>query len=171
MLSTPCPDCGQPKNPNAQQCWTCANQARRQRLTGVKHSDERRRKNSEARRRQNAEGHQNFDLAGYMRDKPHPFAVPAGTERIVKDGRVVVRCDDGKWRYRSRLVWEAANGPIPAGRIIHHRNEDPLDDRLENLQMVTRSEHMRIHSTPEKMRARQVRTVAARKRNGTYGRR
>lgn len=103
-----------------------------------------------------------------MRDKPHPFAVPTGTERIVKDGRVSVKCEDGKWRYRSRLVWEAANGPIPPGILIHHGNENPIDDRLENLMAVTRAEHARIHSTPEVARERQRRTVDARKRNGSY---
>ena len=106
-----------------------------------------------------------------MEDQPHPFAVPAGTERIVKDGRISIKCGDGKWRYRSRVIWAAANGPIPRGYVIHHINENPLDDRLENLQMLTNAEHMRLHATPERMRAQQVRVVAARKRNGTYGKR
>jgi len=67
-----------------------------------------------------------------------------GAERI-ENGHIKVKCADGKWRYRARLMWEAANGPIPAGRLIHHRNEDPFDDRLDNFQMVTRAEHARIH--------------------------
>ena len=29
--------------------------------------------------------------------------------------------------------------------IVHHRNQDKLDNRLENLQVVTRSEHQAIH--------------------------
>ena len=146
MKTTPCPSCGQLKNPNAKQCQECANESRRRKLKGVRHTDERRRRNSEARRRQNAAGHQSFDLAAYMRDKPHPFAKPPGSERIVKDGRVEVRCEDGKWRYRSRVVWEKARGPIPHGRVIHHRNTDPMDDQLENLQMLTIGEHIAIHN-------------------------
>jgi hypothetical protein len=167
MLTSEC-YCGQPKNPNATECMTCANETRRQKLKGVRHSEQRSANIRAARQRQQAEGHKNFDLAAYMRGKPHPFAVPVGTERIVKDGRVVVKREDGKWRYRSRIVWAEANGPIPRRMLIHHRNENPMDDRLENLQMVTRSEHMKIHSTPDRMRDQQRLTVEARKKNGTY---
>lgn len=137
-------------------------------MKGVKHSDERRQNISEGKKRQITEDGHVFDLAAHMRDKPHPFAMPTGAERVVKDGRIQVKCADGKWRYRSRLVWVAANGPIPPGGIVHHRNENPLDDRIENLQLVTRAEHARIHSTPEIARERQAKAVKARKRNGPY---
>lgn len=175
MVTFICPTCGEERTGKRFRCYPCtaakhtpeSREKIRKALTGVKHSDERRQNISEGKKRNAAEGRV-FDIAAYMRDKPHPFAVPPGTERIVKDGRVSVKCNDGKWRYRSRLVWEAANGPIPPGGIIHHVNERPLDDRLENLQLVTRAEHARIHSTPEIARERQALGVAARKRNGTY---
>lgn len=64
-------------------------------------------------------------------------------------------------------MWTEAHGPINKAQLVHHINEDPFDDRLENFQLVTRSQHMRIHSTPEKMREKQVKAVAARKRNST----
>lgn len=44
-----------------------------------------------------------------------------------------------------RHVWEQANGPIPDGYVIHHINGNALDNRLENLAMLTSAEHTRLH--------------------------
>ena len=160
-LTTSCPTCGNPKNPNARQCRPCANQSTRQTLTGRKHSAERRANISAGKRRQIASDGKVFDLAGYMAGRPHPFAFQLGTERVVKDGRVEVKTVNG-WRYRSRLIWAEHHGPIPHGRVIHHINEDPMDDRLENLAMLTRAEHARVHADPERMREMQRKSTEAR---------
>lgn len=176
MVTFICPLCGEERSGKRERCYPCtktkltpeSREKIRESLTGVKHNEERRRNISKGKKLAIANGGNVFDLAAHMRTRPHPFAVPAGTERIVKDGRMSVKCEDGKWRYRSRLVWTAANGPIPPGGIIHHVNEKPLDDRLENLQLVSRAEHARIHSTPAIARERQLLAVEARKRNGTY---
>jgi hypothetical protein len=170
-----CPTCGEERTNKKRRCYQCkpvrmseeTRQKIRQTLKGVKHSEERRKNISEAKRRHAAEGRV-FDIAAYMHGKPGPRTRSAGAERIVKDGRVQVKCDDGKWRYRARVVWAAANGPIPRGRLIHHINEDPMDDRLENLQLVTRAEHARLHNSIEVAREYRHRPVEARKRVGSY---
>jgi hypothetical protein len=140
----------------------------RQARKGVKHDEKRVEHIRIGIQRARAEGRYRRDPGSHTRGKPSHRAVPSGTERIVKDGRVIVKCPDGKWRYRSRLIWAAAYGPLSSHNIIHHVNENPMDDRLENLQLVSRAEHARIHNTPELARARQAAGVAARKRNGTY---
>lgn len=41
-----------------------------------------------------------------------------------------------------RLVWEAFNGPIPAGMQINHLNECIWDNQLENLSLATPKENI-----------------------------
>lgn len=45
------------------------------------------------------------------------------------------------------LVWEAFNGPIPKGYVIHHKDHNKLNDCLDNLQLMTNSEHTKHHHT------------------------
>lgn len=49
------------------------------------------------------------------------------------------------WVPRARFVWEANNGPLPAGHVVHHIDRNPQNDAIENLQAMTRSEHAREH--------------------------
>ena len=42
-----------------------------------------------------------------------------------------------------RVLWVTFNGPIPEGMDIDHINGDRLDNRPENLRIVTRKENMR----------------------------
>jgi hypothetical protein len=58
-----------------------------------------------------------------------------------------------RYAYRYRWRWEQANGPIPEGMEIHHRNEDCSDDRLENLELKPPEEHRKHHMSSERARA------------------
>lgn len=52
----------------------------------------------------------------------------------------------GDYVLRAIVNWEKANGvPFPEGKEPHHKNEIKTDDRPENIQPVTRSEHIKIH--------------------------
>jgi hypothetical protein len=45
-----------------------------------------------------------------------------------------------------RRIWEADRGPIPDGMIIHHIDEDPSNNSLENLMLMEHAEHSRHHA-------------------------
>lgn len=53
---------------------------------------------------------------------------------------------NGRTVSEHRYVYEQAHGPIPAGMLVHHINEDRLDNRLENLALMTPGEHSRHHN-------------------------
>lgn len=60
------------------------------------------------------------------------------------------------WRQQARKIWEKHyTYKIPRGFIIHHRDEDMKNTDIENLAMLTRGLHGKVHSI---MRRRNVAT-------------
>jgi len=57
--------------------------------------------------------------------------------------QVYYRGNDGKRLHHA--VWESVNGPVPWGYIIHHKDGNPLNNELENLQAVPARDHLRVH--------------------------
>lgn len=77
-----------------------------------------------------------------VRIRPHPFF--ADLKPVA--GGCSVR--------RSRAVMASILGrPLRAGEHVHHRNEDRVDDRPENLEVVHQAEHNAHHKTGSRHRA------------------
>lgn len=50
-------------------------------------------------------------------------------------------------RMEHHVVWEAANGPIPEGCQIHHKDHDRLNNHLDNLVLThSKMHHIEHHS-------------------------
>lgn len=52
----------------------------------------------------------------------------------------------GRRKFEHIEVWEKENGPVPPGMIVHHKDENKRNNSIENLQLMTRLEHNRLHS-------------------------
>lgn len=51
----------------------------------------------------------------------------------------------GKWYTVHRAVYEAFIGTIPQGMVIDHIDEDRLNNRVDNLQVLTSGDNVRKH--------------------------
>lgn len=59
---------------------------------------------------------------------------PVGTEKINKDGYVMVKREDGTWEQQHRVVMEGVLGrPLIKGENVHHINGVRTDNRPDNL--------------------------------------
>lgn len=49
-------------------------------------------------------------------------------------------------KYCHRIIWEQEKGPIPDGFDIHHKDGNKLNNLIENLECLSKSDHMSLHS-------------------------
>ncbi|WP_080433543.1 HNH endonuclease signature motif containing protein [Burkholderia ubonensis] len=77
--------------------------------------------------------------------------VPIGSERVDTRGYLLRKVTDtgnavADWKQVHKLVWEEANGPVPAGRILRFRDGNKMNVLLDNLELQTRTEQMARNS-------------------------
>ncbi len=100
------------------------------RMKGFKHSDETRKKMSEA-KKIHRQGHKKRRCDGYIAVyyPDHP--------KSTKDGYIMEHI----------LVVEKSIGRhLEENECVHHINENREDNRIENLKLMTKSEHMSYHA-------------------------
>jgi hypothetical protein len=100
--------------------------------------------------------------------------IDAGVERRLRyediriDSNWQQRPSDGRWFiyywgddnkhhciYRYQWVWEQSHGPIPEGVDIHHKDEIPWHDDLDNLEALPSHHHAKLHGALARARAAQ----------------
>lgn len=83
-------------------------------------------------------------------NKPHTLK-PVGAEKLDKDGNLVRKVSETGKRYTdwisvARIVWEAANGPTPAGHIVvfKHGLKTAVREQitLDRVECITRAENV-----------------------------
>ena len=83
---------------------------------------------------------------GYISPKRKPIGtitIRVGRRKVRR--RWIKIKDPNVWIEYAKYVWIKNNGEIPKSHLIHHIDEDSLNDSPNNLALVTRAAHINLH--------------------------
>jgi hypothetical protein len=52
---------------------------------------------------------------------------------------------NGKLEMEHRVIWQLTNGVIPEGYEIHHKDKNRLNNKIENLELISKKQHFGLH--------------------------
>lgn len=79
---------------------------------------------------------------------PNKKKVGSIVTRKDKNGYLYIRikiAEPNKWQMLHAYIWEQKNGKIPKGHCVIFKDKNPLNPRLDNLMLVSRSELARLN--------------------------
>ena len=83
-----------------------------------------------------------------------------GSERINVYGYIEIKvAEPNRWRLKHQVMWEQVNGTIPRGYNVQFKNHNPLDCRIENLYMISKSEQLRTENSLMARYPKEIRDV------------
>lgn len=112
------------------QCIKCSRQAKKTQAT---------------QRRQRAGCAKNHQHSTRKRVVGTKRVLPTGDMLIYDPEHPIANCRGEVLEHRK--VWYDARGPIPKGHVIHHKDENKLNNQIENLEALSRAAHNTHHQT------------------------
>lgn len=88
----------------------------------------------------------------FKKGRKSPKCMPVGSirkRRSKKSGQkrnFIKVSEPMQWEELAKYIWKQKYGVILKGDVIHHKNGNMLDDRLENLIALPRADHPIFHS-------------------------
>lgn len=67
---------------------------------------------------------------------------------MAKSKYKAIKVDGVKHDYHRWLMEQALGRKLNSDEIVHHRNENKMDNDVGDLKIMTRSEHAKLHSKP-----------------------